>query len=98
MAPDLVRQFSRVWQGTTQPGTWDSPVYGEFIRAVRSVNEALAARPKLRGLAADYPVDWGGFEPHEIPCLDPRDELAVSVIREQVTARRRKALIVFGAA
>src|SRR5262245_41998478 len=38
----------KVWQDTTQPGTWDSPLYEDFIVEVRSLNLALPADHRLR--------------------------------------------------
>jgi hypothetical protein len=89
--------LKRVWQDTTQPGSWDSPLYEEFIRAVRSVNETLSPRHRLRVLAGDYPVDWDAVDRQAVRTFDARDAFAVSVIREQVLAGNRKAIILFGA-
>lgn len=91
-------ELNRVWRETTQPGMWDSPVYEEFIRAVRSVNETLPPRRRLRILAADCPVDWDNLDGDDACGFDARDEFAASVIREQILASNRKALILFGAA
>ncbi len=91
-------ELKRLWQDTTQPGIWDSPVYEEFIRAARSVNEALAPGNRFRVLAADYPVDWDDLHGHEAHAFEARDEYAASVISEQVLGSNRKALVLFGAA
>ena len=90
-------ELKGVWQDTTQPGTWDSPVYEEFIRAIRSVNEILPLGNRLCVLAADYPIDW---DEHDMvrTGLNARDEFAASVIRQQVLGSNRKALVLFGAA
>ncbi len=94
----LSAELKRVWQDTTQPGAWDSPVYEEFIRAARSLNATLPQCKRLRVLAADYPVDWNDLSRHDAQEFDARDEFAGSVINDQILGTRRKALILFGAA
>jgi hypothetical protein len=90
--------LQKVWQDTTQPGAWDSPVYEEFIVAVRSLNAGSAADHRLRVLAADYPVDWRVAAAVHGSAFNARDEFAASLIRREVLDRGRKGLIVFGAA
>ena len=51
-------ELQHVWRDTTQPGAFDSPVYEEFLTAVRAVNAKLAPLERVRVLAADYPIDW----------------------------------------
>jgi hypothetical protein len=34
-------QLQLLWRDTTQPGVWDSPIYEEFFRTVREVNQKL---------------------------------------------------------
>src|SRR5262249_26152513 len=49
----------QVWLNTTQPHTlWDAPIYEEFFRTVREVNESLPRERQLRVLLGDPPVDW----------------------------------------
>jgi hypothetical protein len=92
-------ELRRVWQDTTQPGTWDSPVYEEFLVAVRAVNAKLPLRRRLRVLAGDYPINWSAVSgPGELPDLDARDRSAADVIRREVLSRHRKALVLFGSA
>ena len=90
--------LQKVWQNTTQPGAWDSPVYEEFISAVRSVNARLPPNARLRVLAADYPIDWDTAEHVKLNILDDRDQSAAAVIREEVLKKDRKALVLFGSA
>ena len=54
----LSTDVRRIWQDTTQPGAWDSPVYEDFLSAVRQVNAVLAAGRRIRVLAGDQPIDW----------------------------------------
>lgn len=88
-APEL----RKVWQDTTQPGAWDSPVYEDFLATVRAVNA------KLRVLAADYPIDWSAISgPADLPDMDARDRSAAAIIQHEVLDRGRRALVLFGPA
>jgi hypothetical protein len=91
-------ELRKVWQNTTQPGAWDSPVHEEFIVAVRSVNAELPLDTRLRVLAADYPIDWNAAGPGKLNVLDDRDQSAAAVIQEEVLNKNRKALVLFGSA
>ena len=48
-------QLEQVWKTTTQAanGVWDSPVYAEFLAAVRDVNSRLPADARIRVLGGD---------------------------------------------
>ncbi len=91
-------ELRKVWQDTTQPGTWDSPVYEAFILAVRSVNASLPSGRRLRVLAGDLPMDWSAMAPGKLLSLDARDASAATVIQREVLAKNRKALVLFGSA
>ena len=83
-------EASAIWRETTQRGAWDSPVYEEFLLAVRCLNAGLPCARRLRVLAADGPREGA----HE---GNARDRFAAAVIEREVLARGRKALVVFGA-
>jgi len=90
----------QVWQNTTQTsGVWDRPIYEEFFRAVRAVNAALPGEHQLRVLLGDPPIDWDRIQQGD---EDPgrwtpeRDRYAVGVIRREVIARGRRALLIYG--
>lgn len=49
----------RAWQNTTQvEWEWDLPIYEDFFRTVRAVNDSLPRARQLRVLLADPPIDW----------------------------------------
>ena len=91
--------LSEIWRDTTQPGAFDSPVYEDFLRAVREVNRGLRPARRLRILAGDPPIDWSGiFNGRQIrDCAEGRDRFAASVIERDVLNRDRQALVVYGA-
>ena len=106
---DLVDRFTRgeevppesllhVWQDTTQVEyTWDLPVYERFFQAVRDVNSSLPGSRKLRVLLGDPPIEWEKV--HSLDDLKPwlnRDSFAAEVVRREVLARGRRALIIYG--
>jgi hypothetical protein len=92
-------QLRKVWQDTTQPGAWDSPVYEDFLSTVRQLNAALPEGRRLRVLAGDKPIDWTASSGQPgLKAIDERDNSAASVIEREVLNRGRKALVVFGSA
>ena len=89
----------QVWQNTTQPEyEWDLPIYEEFFRAVRSINSSLPRERQVRVLLGDPPIHWDRV--HTIADLrkqmGDRDAHAVEVIRSEVLARNRRALVIYG--
>src|SRR5512140_2703953 len=94
----------QVWQNTTQPHSiWDAPIYEEFYRAVRAVNASLPKERQLRVLLGDPPIDWERIHTLEDirqwmanPLLD-RDHYPADLIRREVLAKQRRALVVYGA-
>ena len=106
---DLVDRFTRgeevppeslrhVWQDTTQVEyTWDLPIYEQVFQAVRDVNSSLPGSRKLRVLLGDPPIEWEKV--HSLDDLKPwlnRDSFAAEVVRREVLARGRRALIIYG--
>ena len=52
------KELRLAWQDTTVPdGPWDVPMYEEFFRAIRALNQSLPADRKLRVLLGDPPFD-----------------------------------------
>jgi hypothetical protein len=80
-------QLRRVWRNTCCPDTWDSPVYAEFLAAVRDVNKGLPRDRRIRLLGGDPPVGTPTTE---------RDSSAVSVLRSQILDKGGKALVIYG--
>lgn len=90
-------ELSAIWRDTTQPGAFDSPVYEEFLRAVREVNGGLPPGRRLRVVAGDPPIDWNGDSGEQIrECVEGRDRFAAAVIEGEVLRKGRKALVVYG--
>jgi hypothetical protein len=88
-------ELCKIWRNTSQPGAWDSPVYEEFLRAVRTANGRLPRGRRLRVVAGDPPIDWSapGLRSEDI---DSRDRFAAATIEREVLNKDRKALVLFG--
>lgn len=79
--------LQRVWTNTTQrSNVWQSPVYEDFLTAVREVNAGLPPSGRIRVLAGD---------PSPGSRID-RDGSAVAVIENNVLQKHAKALVVYG--
>ena len=89
----------QVWQNTTVANfLWERPIYEQFLRAVRDVNRSRATGRRIRVLVGDPPIDWNAVRTSDdlTKWLLERDASAANIIRTQVLARRRRALVVYG--
>ena len=92
-------ELRRAWQDTTQHAVWDVPIFEEFFRAVRQVNESLPKNRQLRVLLADPPIDWAAVNTaaDHFKWLRMRDTHGAALVQREVLAKKRKALLIFGA-
>lgn len=81
-------QLERIWKTTAQPEAWTSPVYLQFLSAVREVNSKLPVNARIRVFGGD---DFGSHANQN------RDQAAVSIIKEQALKKRGKCLVIYGA-
>ena len=91
----------KAWENTTQPHhVWDSPLYENFFRAVRSVNQTLPKADRFRVLLGDPPLNWDDVHTKQDPnwrnAMSQRDSHPADLIRREVLAKNRKALVVYG--
>jgi hypothetical protein len=96
------KELCQAWQNTTQPhDVWDRPVFGNFFRAVREVNASLPKGRLIRVLLGDPPLDWSKISNAEEfnanSAMADRDRCPVEIIQREVLAKRRRALVVYGA-
>jgi hypothetical protein len=92
-------RLRQVWQNTTVANfVWDRPIYEEFFRAVRAVNASLPAARQLRVLLGDPPIDWNSVHSAEdlLKWLSERDNYPANLIRQEVLAKQRRALVIYG--
>jgi len=89
----------QAWQNTTVANfLWERPIYEQFFRSVREVNLSLAKPRRLRVLLGDPPINWNAVRTSDdlAKWLLERDSSAASIIRDQVLAKRRRALVIYG--
>ncbi len=89
----------QVWQNTTLPhAIWDRPIYEEFYRAVRTVNQSLPPDRRLRVVLGDPPIDWDAVRSvADIRAHGDRSRHPSIVIEREVLAKNRRALVIYGA-
>jgi hypothetical protein len=89
----------QAWQNTTQiSAVFDVWIYEDFFRAVRAVNATLPKERQLRVLLGDPPVDVDSGRPIQTQAreLGTRDGFAAELIRREVLAKHRRALVIYG--
>jgi hypothetical protein len=93
-------EVEKVWRNTTQPMCNTSGFFQEFFPLVRAINQKLPAERRLRVLAGDPPVNWDKIRSQEdLGTSDgsyDRNLSIASVMKKEVLAKHRKALMLFG--
>lgn len=76
----------------------DRPIYGDFFRAVRAVNQMAPADHQLRILLGAPPVNWEMVHTRAdlLKQSGGRDRFVFDLIRRDVIAQGHRALIVYG--
>jgi hypothetical protein len=82
-----LKQLQQIWRNTCCADLWDSPVYAEFLAAVRDVNKGLPVNKRIRVIAGDPPATTPPAQ---------RDASAISVLKAQGLDKDGKALIIYG--
>lgn len=89
----------KVWTDSVA-GVWSYLGYMNLLAQVRATNVALPAEKKIRVLLGDPPIDWSkitaldDLAPYELQ----RDSYPAELIRREILARGRKALVIYGPA
>jgi hypothetical protein len=93
-----IEQVLGAWRDTVGALGPVSPVYGEFYAAVRAVNLKLPKERRIRVVLGDPPIDWSRVRSREDVAyyLPFRDQFYASVVRYQVLAKGRRALLIMG--
>lgn len=88
-----------VFENTVTPTpVWDRPMYAEFFRAVRALNRVARRDRQIRVLLGDPPIDWDAVKTRDayMAALKQRDSHPAGVIRREVLAKGRRALVIYG--
>jgi hypothetical protein len=94
-----LEEVQKAWRNVAGALGAVSPVYGNFYSGVRAVNRKLPKQRRLRILLGDPPVDWARVQSRDdlSPFIPFRDVHYASVVRYEVLAKGRKALLIMGA-
>jgi len=99
----LDNTLRQVWQDTTQPHeVWDTPIYEAIYRDVRTINASLPRAQHLRVLLGDPPIDWDRLRTRDdlqrwsVDASMERSRYPANVIRREVLAKQRRALVIYG--
>ena len=92
-----IEEVRHIWRDTTKVASWESPVYAEWLAAIREVNQGLPPNRRLRVLAGDTAVDWQRIDSHaDWEALPDNDLSFADVIVNEVLRRGHRALVVLG--
>jgi hypothetical protein len=94
-------EVREVWRNTTQPMCGASGFFEQLFPLVRAINQRLPAGKRLRVLAGDSPIEWDKLTSAQDIKDAPRkyfnrDGSIASVMKSEVLAKHRKALMLFG--
>jgi hypothetical protein len=92
-------QLRRVWSDTVG---WIPTVtalgYINFYAQVRHVNLGLPPEHRIHIWLGDPPIDWSTIKTNEefLPYLNERNQYPAEIIKTQILAKNRKALVIYG--
>jgi hypothetical protein len=90
-----IAQARRFWRDTVMPSCAFSSFYETLFPLVRRINEKLPAAKKVRVLGGEPPIDWSTVTgPADID--HERDAHIAAVVENEVLAKNRKALMLYG--
>jgi hypothetical protein len=91
-------QLRRVWTDTVG---WVPTVtalgYLNFFAQVRAVNEGLPLSERIHIWLGEPPIDWSKIKtPADLTKMSQRDRYPAELIKSQILAKHRKALVIYG--
>jgi len=91
-------EVRKVWRNTTQSMMCSlSAFFEQLFPLVRAINQRLPPTKRLRVLAGDPPIDWDQVKTaDDAGRYFKRDETIAAVMENEVLARHRNALMLFG--
>jgi hypothetical protein len=92
-----IEEVRHIWRDTTKVASWESPIYAQWLAAIRDVNKGLPPNRRLRVLAGDTAVDWRSIHTHaDWEALGDNNVSFAEVIVNEVLRRGHRALVVLG--
>jgi hypothetical protein len=91
-------EMAPVWRDASGADVWESPIYEQFLRAVREVNLALPREQRVRVLGGDSPINWPAITRAEqlVPLLN-RGANIRNIIADELLEKNVKGLAIYGA-
>lgn len=95
-------EIAPVWRDASGAEVWESPIYEEFLRAIREVNLTLPRDRRVRVIGGDTAIDWTRITRAEdlVPLLKAglrnRGGNIRRIIAEQVLDKKLRALAIYG--
>jgi hypothetical protein len=94
-----IEDVRHIWRDTTKVASWESPIYAEWLAAIREVNKGLPVARRLRVLAGDTAIDWSKIHTHsDWAALGDNNISIANVVISQVLEKKHRALVVLGSA
>jgi len=91
------RELAPIWRDASNPETWESPIYEQFLRVVREVNLGLPREQRIRVLGGDSKIDWTRIKTAEdLAPLVNRGGNIRATVAEQILDKHLKALAIYG--
>ena len=92
-----IEEVRRILRDTTKVASWESPIYAEWLAAIREVNKTLPAARRLRVLAGDTTIDWSQIKTHDDwAALGDNNISFADVVIHEVLEKKHRALVVLG--
>jgi hypothetical protein len=87
----------RLWRDQTHPPCGVEPFHERLLQLIRRVNQTLPPARRMRVLAGEPPLDWTTLTPERHrDFMESRETSLAAVLDQQVMAKGRKALVVYG--
>jgi enterochelin esterase family protein len=91
-----IDQVRHLWRDTTKVASWESPMYAEWLAAIRDVNRTLPPERRLRVLAGDTAIDWTHIQTHDQWAALGDNNLSFVAVVDDVLKQNHRALMVLG--
>lgn len=93
-----LEQVQKAWRNMVGAFGPPSPVYGSLYRAVRETNLKRRGMHQLRIVCGDPYIDWEKVKDREdiAPYLSNRELWYTQVVKDEVLAKRHRALLIMG--
>lgn len=91
-------QLAPIWRDASNVEVWESPIYEQFLRAVRDVNLELPREQRIRVLGGDARIDWSTIQTaDQLAALMSRGDSIRNIISRELLDPKIKGLVIYGA-